>query len=53
MLKQEMLFAYIRHKVWANTVIFIYGKESAKRLKLVYDRRMMLILNLKDCNRYR
>jgi hypothetical protein len=37
-----MLFTRIRQKVRANTVIFIYRNESAKRLKLVYDRRMML-----------
>jgi hypothetical protein len=53
MLTQEMLFTRIRQKVRANTVIFIYRNESAKHLKLVYDRRMMLILNLKDRNRYR
>lgn len=47
-----MLFTYIRQKSLGKHFIFIYRNESAKRLKLVYDKRIMLILNLKDRNHY-
>jgi hypothetical protein len=33
MLKQEMLFTYIRQKVWGKHCIFFYGNESGQTLK--------------------